>query len=193
MKKWKVLAVALQVCCLAILTVGTLAYFTAEERAHNVITTGGIQIELLETTDQKDANGNPVPFENVSGVMPGERVSKIVQVKNTGANPAYVRVRVDKSIRLAENVSGDADISLIGLDYNTADWVEQDGYYYYKKPLAPETMTTPLFEHVSFSGDMDNLYKKCSVDVDVCVFAVQSENNGTDVLQAKGWPADTNH
>lgn len=191
MKKWKVLAVALQVCCLAILTVGTLAYFTAEERAHNVITTGGIQIELLETTDQKDANGNPVPFENVDGVVPGDSISKIVQVKNTGANPAYVRVRVDKSIQLSEDVDGTADTALIGLDYNTADWAEKDGYYYYKTPLAPNAVSNPLFEHVSFSGSMDNLYKESTVNVDVCVFAVQSENNGTDVLQAKGWPADT--
>jgi len=191
MKKWKVLIAALQVCCLAILTAGTLAYFTAEERAHNVITTGSIQIELMETTDQKDAYGNPLPFENMSGIMPGERVSKIVQVKNTGANPAYVRVRVDKSIQLAGGVNETADAGLISLDYNTADWAEQGGYYYYKKTLAPGAMTAPLFEHVSFSGSMDDLYQECTVDVDIRAFAVQSENNGADVFRAKGWPGDT--
>lgn len=190
MKKWKVFAAALQVCCLAILTTGTLAYFTAEERAHNVITTGNIKVELQETTDQKDADGNPLPFEDLSGVMPGENASKIVQVKNTGANPAYIRIKVEKAIELAKDVQGIADTGLITMDYNTADWTEQGGYFYYKKALQPGTLTEPLFTAVNFSGDMDNLYRNSSIRVDVSVFAVQSENNGADALQAKGWPAE---
>ena len=44
MKK-KLLAVAMVLCCLAIVTGGSLAYFTAEKKAHNVITTGSIDIE----------------------------------------------------------------------------------------------------------------------------------------------------
>ena len=44
MKK-KVLLAAALVVCLAVAVSGSLAYFTAEERAHNVITTGGIAID----------------------------------------------------------------------------------------------------------------------------------------------------
>ena len=121
MKK-KVLLAAALVVCLAVAVSGSLAYFTAEERAHNVITTGGIAIELLETTGQLDENGNPILFEDVNGVMPGASVAKIVQVKNTGANDAYIRVSVEKAIELAQGVEGEADLTLVSLDLNTMNW-----------------------------------------------------------------------
>lgn len=190
MKKRKALAVAGIICCLSILTAGTLAYYTAEDRAHNVIKTGNIDVELVETTDQKDNDGTPLPFEDVEGVMPGAEISKIVQVKNTGANPAYVRVSVEKTIELAKEANGEVDPDLIGLDYDIENWTEQDDYFYYKKALEPGTTTEPLFTKVSFSGDMDNLYKDSKITVDVQVYAVQSENNGSDVLKAVGWPAE---
>ena len=44
--KRRAFAAALIVICLAISAIGTLAYYTAEERAHNVITTGGVEIEV---------------------------------------------------------------------------------------------------------------------------------------------------
>lgn len=188
MKKWKVMAGALSVCCVATLTAGTLAYFTAEDRAHNVITTGNVEVELQELTDQLDDQGNPVPFEKVDDVMPGAEVSKIAQVKNTGSNPAWVRVEVDKAIVLAEGVDGEPDAELVVLDYNTGNWTESEGYYYYNDALEPGETTEPLFTTVTFSGDMDNLYKDSTVEIDVQVSAVQSENNGTSVLQAAGWP-----
>ena len=45
MKK-KLLVISVAVACLAIAAAGTAAYFTAEEKAHNVITTGGVEIQL---------------------------------------------------------------------------------------------------------------------------------------------------
>ena len=39
MKKWKIIALSTVLACLAIVASGTLAYFTAQETAHNVITT----------------------------------------------------------------------------------------------------------------------------------------------------------
>ena len=78
--KRKILLAAVAVICLSLLGVGTLAYFTSDGTAHNVITTGGVDIELIETTD----DGKPFPEEGISGVMPGESVTKRVTVKNTG-------------------------------------------------------------------------------------------------------------
>ena len=40
------------------------------------------------------------PFENLSGVMPNTTVTKIAEVKNTGASDAWVRVKVEKNIKL---------------------------------------------------------------------------------------------
>ena len=47
MKK-KLLMLSAVAICIAILAAGTLAFFTAEDTAHNVITTGGVDIKLYE-------------------------------------------------------------------------------------------------------------------------------------------------
>ena len=54
MKK-KILLVTAVVICLAIAATGTLAYFTSDDVAHNVITSGGVNIELVEKTEALEA------------------------------------------------------------------------------------------------------------------------------------------
>lgn len=192
MSKRRIFVIALLVCCLAVLASGSVAYFTASETAHNVITSGNVAIDLQELTNRMDEAGNPIPFENPTGVMPGAEVSKIVQVENTGDNPVWVRIAVEKAIDLvlpegAEPV--EPDLSLIVLDLNTADWTEQDGYYYYNKPLNPGETTVPLFTTVTFDKTMGNAYQNCTAAVSVKADAVQTANNGAAVLEAAGWPA----
>ena len=164
---------------------GTMAYFTADSTATNVITAGNIDIDLVEM--EKTDEGLK-PFENKEGVMPGDVISKIVTVKNTGDNEAYIRVQVEKMITLAGDVTGSADLSLLSCDINTNDWTYSEGYYYYNKPLAAGEETTPLFENVTFSGEMGNMYQNCSAQIDVAAQAVQVKNNGATVLEAAGWP-----
>lgn len=99
MKK-KLLACSLLVIGLSTAAYGTVAYFTHEDTATNVITAGDIQIALQEWTVPEEG-GEPVPFEDEIDVLPGAEVSKIVEVKNIGGQTAYIRVAVDKEIRLA--------------------------------------------------------------------------------------------
>lgn len=160
---------------------GTMAYFTADSIATNVITAGNIDIELIE----KDASGND--FQNKEGVMPGEKVSKIVTVKNSGDNPAYVRVKVVKAIKLAAGVTGEVDTDLVSYKA-LPGWTERNGYYYYDKALAPGEATTPLFEEVVFSTAMGNMYQNCEATVEVKAEAVQVKNNGATATEAAGWP-----
>lgn len=180
------------ICLLCLVTVGgTLAYFTAEDTATNVITSGNINIELQETA--LTADGETILFEDSQerfGVMPGEDVSKIVQVKNTGANDAYVRIKITKSIELAEGVEGTPEVDLIDMDFNTEYWAEKDGYYYYKLPLVPGATTEPLFNNVIFNTAMGNMYQKSEAVILVEAQATQVKNNEVeDVTMAKGWPA----
>lgn len=51
--KRKILLFSILTICVATLAAGSLAYFTAEDTAHNVITSGGIDIDLLEWADRK--------------------------------------------------------------------------------------------------------------------------------------------
>lgn len=183
--KRKLFLVALLAICLAIAAYGTSAYFTYEQTATNVITAGSIEIELQEWTDS--GNGL-VPFENVGGVLPGTEISKIVQVKNTGGQDAWIRVSLDKAIHLADGVEGEVDLSLISYDLNTAFWTEKDGFYYYNTALQSGVVTEPLFTKVSFSKTMGNLYQNSEAVIDVTAQATQVANNGTSAMDALGWP-----
>lgn len=183
MKK-KALVIALLVICLSLIGFGTAAYFTHEDTATNVITSGNIQIELKEWADA----AKETPFEDVTGVMPGAKVTKIVEVTNTGDNPAWVRVKADKDIQLAQGVEGTPNTSLVKLDIDTTKWTEKNGWYYYNEQLAPDATTAPLFTTVTFDTAMGNMYQNSTATVAVTAQAVQTANNGTTVAEAAGWP-----
>ena len=186
MKK-RLLAVALAVVCLSLAAYGTVAYFTAEDIAANVITAGNIRIELQETA-VPESGGDPVPFEDLIGVMPGAEVSKIVEVKNTGDKTAYIRIRLEKNLTLAEGRTGEPDINLIGLNIDTESWTEKDGYYYYNAALEPGQTTEPLFTAVHFAKTMSNMYQESRAILQVNAFATQTAHNGASALEAAGWP-----
>lgn len=107
MKK-KIMAIGLTVAVLAIAIVGmTLAYFTDEEPATNTFTFGNVNINLIE--QQRNDDGSDFePFEQNKPLIPivgsaqGDKddfglptaanyVDKVVTIKNTGDNAAYIR------------------------------------------------------------------------------------------------------
>ena len=180
--KRKILASALIIACLSILAIGgTLAYYSTSNTAHNLITTGGIDIKLIET----GADGNPFPADGITGVMPGQKVTKEVTVQNVGPNDAYLRLKVTGSV-IGSNQQP-LEYKYISCDFNTENWEERDGYYYYLKPLAPNQTTEALFSKVSFDPQMGNEYQNATVNITVEAQAVQARNNGTDVFTAAGW------
>lgn len=182
--KRKLLILSLLMICVATFAVGSVAYFNAEETAHNVITTGGVQIALQEWADVE----KKTPFEDLEGVMPKTSVTKIAEVKNTGASDAWIRVQVVKNIQIEGE--GTPNLDLIELDLNTTDWtLGTDGYLYYNEPLAPGEVTVPVFTSVTFDETMDNMYRGATITVSLLAQAVQSANNGATVSEANGWPA----
>ncbi len=181
----KLAVVAAVMLCLAVGVQATLAAFTATGTATNVITMGNIKIKLHE--QRLNAQQKLEPFEDVIGVVPGESVSKIVTVENTGNNPAWIRISIGVTIDLAKGVVGTADKTLVSFDIGD-DWTELNGYYYYAKALGAGETTTPLFENVIFSDNMGNMYQKSTTTVDILVHGVQVIHNGTTVWEADGWP-----
>ena len=186
----KLIAGAVVAICLSLLAYSTSAYFTTEQTATNVITSGNIQIDLQETAITED--GETVLFEDSQerfDVMPAQTVSKIVKVKNTGDNAAYVRISVAKAIELAEGVQGEPDVELVTLDFDDENWTaKDDGYYYYNKPLAPGATTEALFNNVTFAPSMGNMYQNSTATINVNAQATQVKNNGASVFEAAGWP-----
>ncbi len=187
-KKKKLIAILLALSCLFVVVVGSLAFYTSQpERTRNIITTGKIEIEVNEYADE--AMTTPFPESGVSGVMPGATVTKIVEIENTGDSPAWVRVKVDKLITLADGVAGTPDASLVSLDLNTEAWTLLDGWYYYNTALAAGAKTaTPLFTRVTFDPSMENMYQSSTAEVTVAAQAVQVAHNGETALGAVGWP-----
>lgn len=181
--KRKLLILSVLAICIATLTTGTLAFFTSEGRAHNVITTGGVKIAVQEWADE----GKEKPFRNLEGIMPSMTVTKIAEIKNTGASAAWIRVKVDKNIQLQGE--GEPNTDLVELNLNQNDWeLGQDGYYYYNQALQPNAVTEPIFTAVTFDAAMGNEYQHATASVDVFAQAVQKANNGDSAMNAKGWP-----
>lgn len=181
--KRKLLILSVVAICIATLAAGSLAYFTAEGKAHNVITTGGVKIAVQEWADEE----KKTPFEDLEGIMPGVEVTKIAEIKNTGASDAWVRVQITKNIQLAGD--GTANTALVELNLNLTDWTQgEDGYLYYNKALKPGEVTAPIFTAVTFNVTMGNEYQNAAATVDIAAQAVQTANNGTGVMDAQGWP-----
>lgn len=185
----KLIAGAVVAICLSLLAYSTSAYFTTEQTATNVITSGNIQIQLQETAK---INGQEISFDASQekiNVVPAQTVSKIVKVKNTGDNAAYVRISVAKAIELAEGVTGEPNVELVTLDFDDENWTaKDDGYYYYNKPLAPDATTEALFNNVTFEPSMGNMYQNSTATIKVNAQATQVKNNGASVFEAAGWP-----
>lgn len=185
----KLFVVSMAAICIAVTATGTLAYFNSSGTARNVITAGNLRMELVETAIPEDG-GPAVPFEDLDGVMPGTEASKIVRVKNTGDFDAYIRIAVEKDIILDQDAEGEADVSLVTMDFNEENWTYKEGFYYYKKPLSAGKITEPLFTTVTFDRTMDNRYQNSKAEIIVKAYATQVANNGTDPLNAQGWPEE---
>ena len=168
-KKWTITAVLVLV--VALLAVGTWAYFSAVGRADNVITMGSVKLAL------HDEDGTGQPFTTVSA-MPGSVVDKVVYVENVGSGAFYTRVKITPEVVAANGeLVPLTDRSLLTLDLNDTDWIPgADGYYYYNGTLSPKAATSKLFNHVTFSKDMGNEYQNTTVHIYVTAEAVQTAN-----------------
>ena len=190
--KRRAFTIALIVVAVALAAGGTLAYFTAEGTAKNIITTGKLAMKLYDTTVENGAEVD-FPANGISGILPGDTKDKNVYVQNTGACDIYVRVKLTPSAVLANGSTGTATelLSYLEMELDTTNWTKgTDGWYYYNNAVAPGTFTTRLLDSVTFDEDMGNPYMEATVVIDVEAEAVQSANNGTSVTDATGWPSE---
>lgn len=182
MKRKTVLAIALAVLLIVLLSATTVAYFTTEKAARNRIASGAVTVEIVEKDGEakKKAATSQV-------ILPGDTVEKTVAVENVDNHPAWIRAKVVVGV---ENSELSAEECLL-MNIDTEHWTEKDGWYYYNRALEKGETTEPLFTEVHFDGKaIDNQYLGKSFTLNITVKAVQSENNGKTVFDASGWPAD---
>lgn len=183
-KSLKLTVIALVAVMLTLLAQSTLAYYNVVGKATNVVTSGGVEMVIHETTD----GGKPFPREGIS-VIPGDVVTKEVSIENISGHPFWLRVQLvwgDNSDRLvAEDV-------LQIMDLNETEWIANGDYFYYHLPLQPGSTTEPLFEKVHLVGALvDQNDIGTALTITVKASAVQSENNpAANPWEASGWPAE---
>ena len=197
MKK-KILTLALTTVFISLMALGSAAYFTAEGRATNVITTGAVEMKLEEMQlvevegEQKEV---PYPEDTITGVMPGRTVSKIPYVVGEAATqPFYTRVKAVLTITLADGTVTETN-EYVFPNYDRENWIlGEDGWWYYKGQVkAGEDNKVALFTEVFFAPQMPDTYQGCTVKIDVSAQAVQAKNNpvpeaGYTAIQ--GWPEE---
>lgn len=145
-----------------VLVAGVLAYFSKIMSIDNPFTTKEYGGETVEK------------FTPEGDWEPGEQVTKVVKVDNTGDYDLWVRVKFEeKWERKSQTIAGtnidsanagffpaSADASLTSGSsvykelLNTADWTKgSDGWFYYKNTLAPNGSTSPLLGSVTLCKD----------------------------------------
>ena len=169
MKK-KITAIALVVCLVAVAIVGgSLAYFTDTDDATNTFTVGNVSIDLTE--ENWIGGGTVMPQ-----VYPGEVLAKDPVVTNTGANPCFVRIKVEGlgCLDPASDIvylTGEEEGGLgAGWELNAVD-----NYFYYNQALAVGAETTALFDSIQIPTDLENGAPFNSFDVVVTAEAVQAD------------------
>lgn len=185
MKK-KIAAAALIVSMLSISAMGTLAYFTDTGIAHNVITSGKVDITL---NDAMGYDENNQLIRELKGVMPGVTYDKVVSVTNEAdSQNAWVRIKLEKVIELAPDVEAKIDPTLAIINFpKGSKWVEDGDYWYYTDILKPGETTENLFETVTIDKNMGNEYQNSTVKILVTAEAVQADNNGGTYTEIKSW------
>jgi len=166
-----------------------VAYITRSTIAKNVITFGSIKMELIETTLNENNQEIEVEDNEILDITHKPELSRIVKIKNLGEHDFFARVSLHLVGTDANNQEIDAT-RYVSYNVNTQDWIYKDGWYYYKKIVKQNEITSNLITQVNF--DVNNItsnYPNGKFKLDIKAEAVQAENNAENVLDVLGWPS----
>jgi len=128
MNKKKVLITALAICLVAILSMGSLAWFSAQDSVTNNFYVADstdntpediFSVDVYEKYDS-DGNGTPEEYQNgisYKDILPGDELDKNAIVKNTGHYDQYIRV----IITISDKAVWKSIVESTGADFDTYD------------------------------------------------------------------------
>ncbi|MDK0924972.1 SipW-dependent biofilm matrix protein BsaA [Clostridium perfringens] len=169
---------------------GSLAWFTSSDSVTNPFSTASTDnpsdpnsgIKIHEDFNKEDADNT----------LPGDTVTKQVNVINKATYDQLIRVKIKKVWKDAKGEEkSDLDTKNINLNFenNLTDsnkpeegkWIEgSDGYYYYNGIVNPYGQTANLLESVTLSKDTTNEFKGLKFDVVVDSEGVQAANGAVN-------------
>lgn len=168
---------------------GSVAYYVTIETAHNVVSTGGVDIALFELTNEQDENGDPKYFSDIRNAAPGETYSKIPYVENLDTGSAWIRSALKVTVTTSDGTVYEIDdwSTILTIDIDEENWTLNGGYYYYDAALAAGEKTEPMFSSVTIRNDLPAEYLSSTITLKIDAEAVQSANNGSSACDATGW------
>jgi predicted ribosomally synthesized peptide with SipW-like signal peptide len=163
MKK-KILVAALAVALIAIMVGGSLAYFTDSDEVTNTFTIGSVRIEIYENDEATEEDtisfGSLMPIVNTQDPSADiSYIEKVVDVKNTGNNDAYIRAHIALPTALIDFLQLDVTAdgwAYIGATTATVDGVEYTVFTYdHLAAVAPDAFTNELLQGVYLKSNVD--------------------------------------
>ena len=209
--KRKVFVVAIALCLLATVSLGTLAWFTAQDSVTNEFFVGDsttepdevFGVDVWETVDGTEygkgtANDTGATYEDI---LPGQALSKEPVVENTGIHSMFVRAIVTVSgadvlkstmaadLSDAAQLFGGNDSSkwlLDSVSYDSANDGTLTYVYYYQSTLAADTTSSAIFTTVNVPTALttEMAAELDSFEVNVLAQAIQSEHIGYTTAKA---------
>ena len=169
---------------------GSLAWFTSSDSVTNPFSTASTDnpsdpnsgIKIHEDFNKEDADNT----------LPGDTVTKQVNVINKATYDQLIRVKIKKVWKDAkgeEKSDLDTENIILNFENNLTDsnkpeegkWIEgSDGYYYYNGIVNPDGQTANLLESVTLSKDTTNEFKGLKFDVVVDSEGVQAANGAVN-------------
>lgn len=182
MNKKKLLTMILALVLIGVVGVGaTLAYFTDNDSATNIVTMGHVNIELKEDAWTYGEDG-------ITGVTPGQVIEKDPTITLVGDSlDAYVRIKlVVTGFEGVENADVYKEDVLENLVLGEG-WKKVGDYYYYGSELTKDNAsTTALFEKVTIPVEWTNDIAKATFNIEVYAEAIQADNLADDFFAEDG-------
>ena len=204
--KKKVLAIAMAICLIATISVGTLAWFTDDDSVTNDFLIAGSENKNPDEVFSVDVWEKDAPNSNdkldrieFDEILPGDDLYKEVNIENTGSYDQYIRVTVTVTgAEVWQEIFDDTFFALdklvaeLNADFAKPERVVYDGdndalsyVLYYKKVLAVDEVVT-LFTNVVIPAELDRDQAANLQDFQIKVVAdaVQTENVGDTACKA---------
>lgn len=184
MKKKQLMTMLTLIALVAVVGAGaTLAYFTDQEEAANVVTLGHVDIELTEPEfDLEDGTKD----NTIKDILPGETVKKDPTITVVdGSADAYVRARYRiclkekekeklETLGLTEKDVYKAIQKNVNVDETKWSYNPFDNCYYYLEPLKAGSQVK-LFTEVTIPKEWDNNMANLEFAIVVTADAVQAD------------------
>ena len=207
MTKKKVFVAALAVCLVAVLSMGTLAWFSDSDSVTNKFMIADSEsdpneifsVDVWENTPDGDKDQDGYEYKDI---LPGDQLKKEVYVENTGAYDQYIRVKVtvNNADAWIAALGNGYDLGTMFLGHDETKWTRYEvgqysndangSYYtmvfYLNEKLAPNA-TVNLFETVEIPTQLTQQQMSFvggQFDLTILAEAVQTENVGDSAYEA---------